>query len=239
MAHKSGQAGKSTHEMASRRRSSAIIMSLLALGMVILVYLALQNHKALGISGIGVLILFMLLRIIPDITETKVKRKKKEERRAVRGAIAEERVGDLLEELSEDYCVFHDIESPYGNIDHIVLGKYSGVFLIETKSHGGKVSIVDGRLLVNGKLPEKDFIAQALMNTYWLRDRISEIVGVKVWITPIIVFTNAFVSPTKPVKGVSVINKKYLHDLINKTNRSGVTAAKLWEIREDIEEILL
>ena len=110
----------------------------------------------------------------------------------------------------------HDIESPYGNIDHIVIGKNAGIFLLETKAHGGKVEVNGETLLVNGKLPEKDFIAQALRNSYWLRDEISQIVGDKPWITPILVFTNAFVPPTRPVKGVSIINKKYLLNFLQK-----------------------
>lgn len=239
MAYKAGQAGKSTREMASRRRRNAIIMAAVAMVMVIAVGLLLQNSKALGIGGIGVLILLMLLRIIPDIADSKVSKKKKEERRAVRGAIAEERVGDLLEQLGEDYCVFHDIASPYGNIDHIVLGKHNGVFLIETKSHGGKVSVVEGKILVNGKQPEKDFIAQSLKNAYWLRDKLSKAIGEKVWITPVVVFTNAFVPPTKPVKGVHILNKKYLNLLIDKRKAPPEIATKLWNIRADIEAMLL
>jgi hypothetical protein len=238
MAHKAGQAGKSTRVMAGKRRFSAIMIGVFAMVLVIAVYLVMQNHEALGVSGIGLLVLLMLIRIIPDIAEGKINRKEKEERRAVRGAIAEEKVAGFLEGLGEDYCIFHDVESPYGNIDHVVLGKTSGLFLLETKSHGGKVTVIDGRLLVNGKYPEKDFIAQTLRNTYWLRDKVSEIAGVNVWVTPVIVFTNAFVSPTKPVKGVHIINRKYMNKLLESTDRSGSATKKLWEVREEVEKSL-
>lgn len=239
MAYKAGQAGKSTREMASKRRKIAIIVAVVAMVMILLVGLVLQNSRALGIGGIGVLVLLMMLKIVPEVADAKVKQKKKEERRAVRGAIAEERVGDLLEQLGEDYCVFHDVASPYGNIDHIVLGKRNGVFLIETKSHGGKVSVADEKLLVNGKPPEKDFIAQSLKNTYWLRDMLGKAIGEKVWITPVIVFSNAFVPATKPVKGVYILNKKYLNTLIDKRKAPTEIAAKTWEARGNIEGMLL
>ncbi|HSD85851.1 MAG TPA: hypothetical protein VLG46_18450 [Anaerolineae bacterium] len=36
----------------------------------------------------------------------------------------------------------------------------TGVFLIETKAHGGKVQVLNNRLLVKEKPPEKDFIVQ-------------------------------------------------------------------------------
>lgn len=239
MTYKAGQAGKSTREMASKRRRNAIIMAVIAMAMILLIGLVLQNSKALGIGGIGVLVLLMLLRIIPDVTDIKLRQKKNEERRAVRGAIAEERVGDLLEQLGEDYCVFHDIVSPYGNIDHVVLGKYNGVFLIETKSHGGKVSVADEIILVNGKPPEKDFITQSLKNTFWLRDMLNGAIGEKAWITPVIVFSNAFVPATKPVKGVYILNKKYLNTLIDKRKAPADIAAKIWEARGSIEGLLL
>jgi len=109
------------------------------------------------------------------------------------GAKGKEKIGSLLETLGEDYLVIYDIESPYGNIDHIVINKQSGVFLLETKAHGGRVSVKNGHLLVNGHDPEKDFIAQVLNNTYWLKEKTCNTINVEVWIIAVLVFTNAFV----------------------------------------------
>jgi hypothetical protein len=185
------------------------------------------------------LILLILIRVFPDIIEGRVDRKLNEEKRAIRGAKGEEKIGEILTGLPEDFRVLHDIESPYGNIDNIVIGKNSGIFLLETKAHGGKVVVEGETLLVNGKLPEKDFIAQTLRNTYWLRDEISRIVEGKPWITPIIVFTNAFVAPTRPIKGVIIVNKKYLLNILQKTNKPNVVNAKVWEHKRAIENELL
>ena len=106
--------------------------------------------------------MLVLIRVLPNIIEGRVDRKLKESKRANRGAVGEERIGDLLSSLTLDDWVLHDIECPNGNIDHIIISKTSGVFLIETKAHGGKVEINGDILLVNGKTPEKDFIAQTL-----------------------------------------------------------------------------
>jgi hypothetical protein len=239
MAHKAGQVGKSTRDMAGKRRIWAVMIAVLAMGLVIALFLVMQNHAALGIGGIGLLVLLMLVSVIPDIAGGRVNRKKKDERRAVRGAIAEEKVAGYLVGLGKDYCIFHDVESPFGNIDHIVLGRKSGLFLLETESHGGTVTVKNDHLLVNGKPPEKDYIAQTLRNTFWLRDTISEIVGVTVWITPVIVFTHAFVPPTSPVKGVFIIDKKYMKKLLASTDRTGLTTQKLWEVSGEIEKTLL
>jgi hypothetical protein len=96
----------------------------------------------------------------------------------------------------------------------VVVSKENVVFLIETKSHNGTVTYDGTSLLINNKPPEKDFISQALNNTFWLKDQIETYLGEAPYITPIIVFSNAFVRIPKPVKGVFVINKKYLSDLL-------------------------
>jgi hypothetical protein len=85
-----------------------------------------------------------------------------------------------LEELRDDFFVLNDIPSPYGNIDHIVIGKNHGIFLLETKAHGGKVQLLEDNILINHNPHEKSFIAQTLKNTYWLRDEILEVTGAKV-----------------------------------------------------------
>jgi hypothetical protein len=232
------QAGKSTREMAEKRRKTGIWIGVIGIVLVIIVGLLLQNSKTLVIGGMGLLVLLVLLRVLPDIFKKKVNKKSKEQQRAMRGANGEERIGELLSELSPDYHILHDIVSPYGNIDHIVISRNSGIFLIETKAHGGKVSMDGETLLVNGKLPEKDFIAQDLRNAYWLRDEVSQFIGAKPWITPILVFTNAYVSPTNPVKGVIILNKKYLLALLQRENRSNAEITRVWEQREVISKHL-
>jgi hypothetical protein len=236
--YKSGQAGRSTREMARKRHQSAVWNGVFGIMAILILGLFLQNAKTLGISGIGIFILLALIRIIPGLTDRRVSKKLIEEKRAIRGAIGEEKIGELLAKLPDDFHVLHDIVSPYGNIDHIVIGKNAGIFLLETKAHGGKVSVTEETLWVNGKLPEKDFIAQALRNSYWLRDEINQVIGSKPWITPIIVFTNAFVSATRPIKNVSIINKKYLLTFLQKSNRPNANNTQVWERRGAIEDRL-
>lgn len=228
------QAGKSTRKMAQDRRSATNLILIGVLVLAIVLALAIQNWQALGLGGGVVLGLLFLLRVLPDLIDKPIKRRIKEERRADRGAVAEEVVGDLLADLNEDFFVLHDISSPFGNIDHIVIGKNSGVFLLETKAHGGRVEVLPDGLLVNGRPPEKNFIAQALRNTYWLRDEIEKVVGSKIWITPVLVFTNAFVPASKPIKGVFVVNKRFLLRIVQRQARSSSTLAAVWVAREQL-----
>lgn len=231
--------GKSTRKMARKRRRSAQWAALLGIMGLIAVVLLLKNSRAAGLTGLGVLLLLLLLYTLPDLIEGSIDRKLKEERRAIRGAQAEEQVGALLEALPEDYYVLNDVFCPYGNIDHIVISKTGGVFLIETKSHHGTVALNGDILLVNGQIPEKDFIAQALRNMFWLRDAVSPIVGAKPWINPILVFTNAFVPPLKPVRGVSIVNQKYLLNVLHASDRSNALTAQVWQKRENIGNRLM
>lgn len=234
-----GQAGKSTREMAAKRHRLLLILAFLGLlvaGIGLLMYF---NADALGISGFGLVMLIIFLRIFSDLLDTAFYKVEKLEKRAIRGAVAEEKIGALLATLPEDeFYVFHDVESPYGNIDHLVIAKQSGIFLLETKAHGGRVTVEGDKLLVNGKTPEKDFIMQALRNAYWVREKMGEKLGQKPWITPIVVFTNAFVPRLDPIKGVHIVNKKYLKQLLSSTGKSRPMAAQVWEIRETIESIL-
>ena len=237
MAQKYGKSAKSTYEMANKRRKQSILILALGLLAVIVIYLLITNQKTLGLSSGAVTVLVLALLILPDFVKGKSRKKDKEERRAIRGAKAEEKVEGLLDGLGERYVVLHDITSPYGNIDHLVIGRESGIFLLETKAHGGRVEIVDGALKVNGHDPEKNFIAQCLRNTYWLREQVEEVTGVKPWVTPLLVFTNAFVKGSPTLKGVRVLNKKYLLPTIQGKQRQGGARA-VWEKREEIVRLL-
>jgi hypothetical protein len=234
MAKQYGSAGKSTHEMAGKRRTVMLGIGIVGMVAIVVIGVVIQNAKALGIGGFAFLFLFMLLAQIPKITDRFMAQKQREAKRAYRGAKAEEAIEAILNGLdSEDYEIHHDISSPYGNIDHVVVSREKGVFLMETKSHGGKVEITDFGLLVNGKSPEKDFIAQTLKNTYWLRDCLQGATAAKVWIRPVIVFTNAFVVPGKPIKNVAVINGKYLLRYIQQQSDNPANET-LWAARDKI-----
>lgn len=232
------RAGQSTREMAAKRYKNRVWFVLGTFAVVLLILFLANNSSALGIGGLGFLGLIVLARVVMNYSDARTKRMFKEEKRAIRGAKGEEKVGSILETLAEDYLVIHDIVSPFGNIDHIVISKEGGIFLIETKAHGGRVSVKDGHVLVNGHDPEKDFIAQVLRNTYWLRDKVCETIGVEPWIHPILVFTSAFVEQGAPIKGVKVVNRKFLLNLLHlKANKSENLA--IWKNREKIGKALI
>ena len=235
------KAGKSTRKMAWGRRRSAIWVAIIGLIIIAILSLYILKNYRTWVGG-GIILLALILFGFPILTrllDKMVDKKLKEEKRAIWGARSEEKIGEILAELSEDFLVLHDIESPYGNIDHIVISKRNGIFLIETKSHGGQVTVEEGNLLVNGRSPEKDFITQVVNNTYWLKQEISELIGPTPWITPILVFTNAFVVAPKPIKNVKVINKKYLINTLNKLGEKNIANDQIWEQRGKVAQKLV
>jgi hypothetical protein len=224
--------------MAQRRYWWALTIGIVALVIILAAGVLLQNASAIGLGGVAMLVLLVILRVVPDLADRRIGWTLRAERRAIRGAEAEEEVGRLLAELGEDYLVLNDVSSPYGNIDHVVFGKRSGPFLIETKSHRGRIEFDGDRLLINLKPPEKDFFAQSLRNTYWLRDELAKIIGLNPWVTPILVFTKAFVPRAKPIRRVHVVNKKYLLQTIRADQEGLGLAARLWNSKDKVMEVL-
>ncbi|HEX2266057.1 MAG TPA: nuclease-related domain-containing protein, partial [Solirubrobacterales bacterium] len=114
-----------------------------------------------------------------------------------RGAEGEEVVGQVLEGLSADgWHVLHDVSFGRGNIDHIAVGP-GGVFTVETKSHGGRLSV--------DRLDPK-MLAQA----YAEKKKLEEITGLEV--RPLLVFSRAYLIESMPAKrrGVTILPARML-----------------------------
>lgn len=231
-------AGESTHKLGDKRYAHMILYGFIGFGLFVLIVAIINNSKVLGIGGIGFLFLLLLLKFLPDLILKQVDRKGKEVTRARKGAESEERIGELLTGLSDQYFIINDVVSQFGNIDHVIIKKDAGIFIIETKSHHGKVSVVDKTIYLNNHLPEKDFITQTLNNAYWLRKRINSIIESNVWIYPIIVFTNAYVPYLHPIKGIHIVNIKFLISTFEKIDNNNPLNTQIWNKRETIFNLL-
>ncbi len=132
--------------------------------------------------------------------------------RAAQGALGEERVGLILESLkSKGWVVLHDLQvPPIGNIDHLIIG-LAGVFVVETKSHRGRITAQGTQLLRNGKPLEKDFIQQAKAQSMALNQMLQRQLRQNWYVQPIICFTQAFVQiPGNRIENVWVLPLKWL-----------------------------
>jgi len=119
---------------------------------------------------------------------------------------AEKQVAALLEQLvSEGYLVFNDIRFKYGNIDHLVIRPDAAAFLVETKSHTGRVTTDSKRILVNGKPLKTNPISQVMRSIRWIRDLAKRLSGKNPWVVAVLVFPNADVQIRGSIKRVNVI----------------------------------
>jgi hypothetical protein len=114
-----------------------------------------------------------------------------------RGAEGEEVVGRVLEQLSGDgWHVLHDVSFGRGNIDHIAVGP-GGVFTVETKSHGGRLSV--------DRLDPK-----MLSQAYAEKKTLEEITGIAA--RPLLVFSRAYLIEAMPAqrRGVTILPARML-----------------------------
>jgi hypothetical protein len=109
-----------------------------------------------------------------------------------RGAAGEIHVGNILADFPDDFCIVNDLTTPFGNLDHVVVGP-TGVFVLDTKSWRGVVT-TDGKgeLLVNRKPTEKHEIRQFVGRMLGVRDKVRTLApGCEAFYQPLFVFTAA------------------------------------------------
>lgn len=212
MAQVFGSAGKSAFAMGDTRYQE--LLSRIALPMVSFLllipvgyYLLTRGHLFWSVVVAGVYVVS-----INSLEEAGLKLKKSITD-ADTGAKAEQTVAEALNELPDDYFVFHDLEFPGFNIDHVVLGP-NGIFLVETKSQQGNITQENDVLLRNGRKFFKDFLKQCWSQAYSLRDHLNAERLHGLSIKPILCFSRGFVEIRGPVRGVAVLNVGYLRPYI-------------------------
>jgi hypothetical protein len=126
-----------------------------------------------------------------------------------RWAAAEKEVSRLLSSLLLDGClVLNDVPFPYGNLDHVVIRPDGAVFLIETKSHRGKITWDGKQLLINKRPFSSNPICQINRSIRWVRHIAKRLFGHNPWIVAILAFPNAQVLIRRPVRRINVLNSK-------------------------------
>jgi hypothetical protein len=237
------KAGQSVRQMEQRRRRAIrrqlvfVILILLGLAGLLLAMRAanVPNNIQVVVAAISAsFAIFLALAV-----NRRVDRDSVDVLIAKRGAEGEEAVGALLDELPADqYHVLHDVAIAYGNIDHILISKQKGIFLIETKSHTGSISATDGVLLRDGMPLEKNILGQTTRNVYWLKGYLAAKLGVDVWVNGVIVFSRAFVPyEMPPMNKIAVKNHKFLKQYITEMPNHSKNA-DLWAMRDRIVQAL-
>ncbi len=125
------------------------------------------------------------------------------------GARGEERVSRILAEISDKYHVFNDFVAGRTHVDHVVVGP-AGVFAVETKFWRGRVTIEDGHILVDGRLPSRAPLSQVLREAAKVKAALAK-AGWDGPVTPVLVFaSDTFQARVADLNGAVVINSRDL-----------------------------
>jgi len=131
--------------------------------------------------------------------------------RYFKGARGEERVSWILKSLPDAYHVFNDFVAGRKHVDHVVVGP-AGVFSIETKCWRGKVTLEDGHILLDGQLPDRAPLAQALKEASLVRAELAKL-GWTGSVTPVLAFaSDTFEAKIAEAQGVVVLNSNNLRE---------------------------
>lgn len=145
--------------------------------------------------------------------------------RYFKGARGEERIASILRSLPEGYHIFNDFVANGGHVDHVVVGP-AGVFAVETKNWTGEVTIEDGHILVDGRLPDREPLKQALKEAAAVRDELGKL-GWTGTVTPVLAFaSDTFKAKAAELSGAVVINGNQLKESFS-TGRTVLESAEL------------
>ncbi len=149
------------------------------------------------------------------------------------GARGEERVSGILRTLPDSYHVFNDFAFGGSHVDHVVVGP-GGVFAIETKCWRGQVTVEDGHILLDGQLPDRPPLKQAIKEAMQVRNALAA-AGWTGVVTPVLAFaSDSFAAHRANLKGTIVINSNELRTSFD-TDRVVIPPAELDRLVSIIE----
>lgn len=144
-----------------------------------------------------------------------------------KGAVGEAVIGYVLESFPDNYRVVHDLTTPFGNIDHIVVGP-TGAYVIDTKNWKGTVrSDSNGELLVNGKPTDKQEIKKLTRRIMNIRDKIKVLSSMEPFIQGIFAFPSARIEARWGTTGyVHCMSDDALYAYIVETKKTNTLSKK-------------
>jgi hypothetical protein len=238
-------AGRSTHKLGERWDTRRKIIGLSAIGLIFIVcagaiiFLLGWRPSIFQTSGLLLLsITFVIMKAVERVTGPDMDKLFRREPHAHRGAVADEKIGALLDGLAENYAVRHNVNTGRGNINHLVFRRDGAVFLIVTKSHSGWITRHDNQLRRNGRPLDNDLIQQTLDNLSWLKKFLKARAGFEPWIHVAIVFTDAHVEKHLKLKNVDVFSASHLTRWLERARGNPRASVFLWPRVENLKNEL-
>ena len=109
-----------------------------------------------------------------------------------RGTEGEILVGQMLADFPDDYRVINGLSTPFGDLDHVVVGP-TGVFVLDSKNWRGVVANDgNGELLLNAKATDKPYIRRFVGRMMKVREKVLVLAPQsEVFYNAVFVFTSA------------------------------------------------
>jgi hypothetical protein len=132
-----------------------------------------------------------------------------------KGATGEAIVGFVLDNFPDDFRVVHDLTTPYGNIDHVVIGP-TGAYVIDTKNWRGIVaSDGKGELLVNGKPTPKPEVKNLTRRIMGIKEKVKVLSSLDPYVQGIFAFPAAYIEAKWGTTGyVHCVRDEQLYEYI-------------------------
>lgn len=110
-----------------------------------------------------------------------------------KGVMGEAVIGYILEGFPDDYRVIHDLSTPFGNIDHVVIGP-TGAYVIDAKNWKGVIA-ADGNeeLLLNGKPTQKTEIKNFSRRIMSIKEKINLLSSLDPYVQGVFAFPSAYI----------------------------------------------
>jgi hypothetical protein len=120
---------------------------------------------------------FAVIWLVWRLSDRKLDALEKERMAMRKGAIGEAAIGVILNDFPDDFRVINDLSTPFGNVDHIVVGP-TGVFLIDTKNWRGVVSDDGkGELLHDNQPTDKPHVKQFTGRIMGMKEQVKMLAG--------------------------------------------------------------
>ena len=150
--------------------------------------------KFLGILGLVELPAILIIAVVSyGYLNSLIKENKEELKTKKKQREAEVQVQEFLtKSLTEDYQVFSNIFTGYGDVDALVIGP-TGVYAIEVKSNSGIVA-ENGKTsltVIGGEKPRKDYRRQVIGSANMIKKLLDNATGLKTFVSPVLVFPYA------------------------------------------------
>jgi hypothetical protein len=132
-----------------------------------------------------------------------------------KGATGEAIVGFILNNFPDDFRVIHDLTTPFGNIDHVVIGP-TGAYVIDAKNWKGVVGADgNGELLLNGKPTQKPEIKNLSRRIMSIKEKIKVLSSLDPYVQGVFAFPSAYVEAKWGTTGyIHCVKDEQLYDYI-------------------------